>query len=88
MTLLPQNLINNVSNKETLNTIYRDVNDNKSDVIEQSKTAVRTNRGALQIPILNTKAKIPPLFGQNWMDQLGIALNATTDRKEKQQRNG
>ena len=62
-----------------VNTNYKDVNDNKFEVIEQTKAAVKTNNTTLQLPLLIIKANITPLMGLEWMKRFGIALNATTD---------
>ena len=85
-TLLPQRLFNDISEVTKLNTSYtsyKDVNDNKIEFLVQTTATVKTNNMTIQVPLLITKANIPPLMGLDWMNRLGIALNTTSEDIEK-----
>ena len=79
VTLIPQRFFNDISEVTNLNTSYKDVNDNKIELLGQTKAMVKRNNTILQLPLLITKANITPLIGFDWMKRLGFALNATTD---------
>ena len=55
------------------------MNDNKIEVLGQTKATLKTNNSTLQLPLLSTKANKTPLMGLDWMNRVGIALNTTTD---------
>ena len=79
VTLIPQRLFNKITEVEELKTNYKDVNDNRIDLLGQTKALVKTNSTTLQLPPLITKANITLLMGLDWMKQLGITLNTTTN---------
>ena len=79
VTLIPQRLFSDISEVTKCNTSYKDVNDNKVELLGKTKATVKTNNTTLQIPLLITKVNITPLMGLDWMQRPGIALNTTTD---------
>ena len=79
VTLIPQRLFNKITEVEELKTNYKDVNDNRIDLLGQTKALVKTNSTTLQLPPLITKANITLLMGLDWMKRLGITLNTTTN---------
>ena len=78
-TLIPQHLFNKTTKVETMNTDYKDVNDNKNEFVGQTIATVRTNRTSSQLPLLITKANITLLMGLDWMKPLKITINSSTE---------
>ena len=79
MTLIPQRLFNKTTKVEKINTDYKDVNDNKIEFVGQTNATMKTNTTAIKLPLLITKANITPLMGLDWMKQLKIAINSSTE---------
>ena len=76
-TLIPNSLFNKTTEVEPLYTFYRDVNNQRLELFtEQTKATVKTNNKTIELPLLITIATTSPLKGLDWMQRLGIHLNA------------
>ena len=67
VTLIPNCLFNELIEVEPLITTYKDVNNQKIEIVGQTKTIVKTNKETLNLPLLITRITITPLTGLDWM---------------------
>ena len=61
---------------EPLLTPSKDVNKQRIEATRQTKATVKTNNKSQELPLLITKATTSPLIGLDWMQLLGIQINA------------
>ena len=76
VTLIPEYLFNNLTTIKPLKTTYKDVNNQRIECTGQTNALVKTNKEAIELPLLIMKAKTSPLMGLDWMQRLKINLSS------------
>ena len=75
VTLIPNSLFNQTTEVEPLVTTYREEKNQRIEYSGQTKAVVKTNK-TTELPLLIPKATTSPLMGLDWMQRLGIQVNA------------